>query len=392
MFNKLVKGVALACALTGAVFASADVDMPAEQGMVMTSNVEATALVGGAQAEVKTAVNGNVQDGMEVPFIEGRGAPRPVAGYAWCLVTKPAQYVDKATEHLVRPETYYTKCVPAEYAVQECKIMICPPKKIAYALPAKVTCKKVKVMVEEPQTCYSIIPAEYKYVEKEIDIQAPSTSKTWIPAVYKTVEEKIMVKPPMRKCGEGTCAGQKANSEGDPALCVSSECSPAEYITITKEVLVKEGEVVDAPLAGRKQVVKVKTLCKPAEVKECIIPAKYEEIDVAEIAEPNKIEFKEIPAVYKSVKRLVMVKPESSVQVKVPAKYETKMMKVLANPEVMVWRLVKKDGCRIDMEKDNQVASPCADGNCDGDGGKNTAALPKATVIAAPAAAPAAKK
>lgn len=363
MLNKLVKGIGLVCAVAGFAFASADVDMPAEQGVVMTSNVEASNLVSGAGETIKTAAG--VQDGMEVPFIEARGAPRPVAGYAWCLVTKPAVYADKAAEHLVRPETYYTKCVAAEYAVQDCKIMICPPKKVAYALPAKVTCKKVKVLVEEAQTCYSIIPAEYKYVEKEIDVQAPALSKVWIPAVYKTVEEKIMVKPPMRKCGEGECAGQKANAEGDPALCVASDCSPAEYVTITKEVLVKEGEVVDSPLAGRKQTVKVKTLCKPAEVKECIIPPKYEEIDVAEMAEQCKVEFKEIPAVYKSVKRLVMVKPESAVQVKVPAKYETKLTKVLAQPEIMVWRLVKKDGCKINMNADKIVDGPCADGCVD---------------------------
>ncbi len=358
MLRMSIKGMLVAGALLiGAnAYASNDVDMPAEQGMVMASNDVAANQEGfyAANSEVvKTAAD--VKEGMEVPFVEGKGAPRPIAGYAWCLVTKPATYKSVPVECQVRPETFYTKCVPAEYCVQEVKVMVCPAKKVAYCLPAKVRCKKVKVMVEEAQTCYSIIPAEYKWVEKEIEVQAPSTSKVWIPAVYKTEEEKIMVKPPMRKCGEGDCDSVKANEKGDPALCVTAECTPAAYETITKEVLVKEGNLVDNPCAGRKQTYKVKTLVKPAEVKECVIPPKYEEIDAAEIVEAAKVEFKCIPAVYKSVKRLVMVKPESTVKVKVPAKYETKMNKVVASGEQMVWRLVKKDGLNIKMMEPKTV-------------------------------------
>lgn len=341
-----IKGIMLAAAvaLCGSAFASNDVDMPAEQGMIMASNdmvANQQSFYNNSESVVKTAAD--IEEGMEVPFIEGKGSPRPIAGYAWCLVTKPATYKQVPVECMVRPETFYTKCVPAEYAMQEVKVMVSPAKKIAYCLPAKVACKKMKVMVEEAQTCYSIIPAEYKWVEKEIEVQAPSTTKLWIPAVYKTVQEKIMTKPPMRKCQEGECEGTKIGGDNDaPALCVSSVCSPAEYVTITKEVLVKEGELVDNPCAGRKQTVKVKTLVKPAEVKECIIPPKYAEIDVAEVVGSADVEFKTIPAVYKSIKRLVLVKPETTVNVKVPAKYETKMNKVVASPEVMVWRLVKK--------------------------------------------------
>lgn len=343
-----LKGMlAAALVMSATAFASNDVDMPAEQGMILASNEQAVNQEGfyAANAEVvKTATD--VKDGLEVPFVEGKGSPRPINGYAWCLVTKPATYKTVNSECQVRPETFYTKCVPAEYSVQEVSVMVAPAKKVAYCLPAKVRCKKIKVMVEEAQTCYSIIPAEYKWVEKEIEVQAAGTNKVWIPAVYKTEQEKIMVKPPMRKFGEGDC-GVKANEKGDPALCVTSECSAAEYIAITKEVLVKEGELVDSPCAGRKQTIKVKSLVKPAEVKECVIPPKYEEIDAAEIVEPSGVEFKTVPAVYKCVKRLVMVKPESTVSVKVPAKYETKVSKVVDTPESMVWRLVKKDGCQI---------------------------------------------
>lgn len=341
-----IKGIMLAAAVTlcGSAFASNDVDMPAEQGMIMASNdmvANQEGFYNNSESVVKTSAD--VEEGMEVPFVEGKGAPRPIAGFAWCLVTKPATYKQVATECMVRPETYYTKCVPAEYAMQEVKVMVSPAKKVAYCLPAKVRCKKMKVMVEEAQTCYSIIPAEYKMVEKEIEVQAASTTKMWIPAVYKTVEEKIMVKPPMRKCEEGECANTPIGGDNDaPALCVSSECTPAEYVCVKKEVLVKEGELVDNPCAGRKQTISVKTLVKPAEVKECVIPPKYAEIDVAEVVDGAEVEFKTIPAVYKSIKRLVLVKPESTVEVKVPAKYETKMNKVIASPEQMVWKLVKK--------------------------------------------------
>ena len=344
------KGMRAAALVFGATaYASNDVDMPAEQGMIMASNEEVANQVGFYAASSVVTTAADVKEGMEVPFVEGKGSPRPIAGYAWCLVSKPATTKKVEVECQVRPETFYTKCVPAEYAVQEVQVMVAPAKKVAYCLPSQVSCKKMKVMVEEAQTCYSIIPAEYKWVEKEIEIQAASSNKIWIPAVYKTVEEKIMVKPPMRKTGEGECSGQKANDKGDPALCVSAECTPAEYQTIVKEVLVKEGELVDAPCAGRQQTIKVKTLVKPAEIKETVIPAKYEEIDVAEIVKPGDVEFKTIPAVYKSVKRLVMVKPETSVKVKVPAKYETKVNQVIDMPEQMVWRLVKKDGCQIEM-------------------------------------------
>lgn len=339
--------LAAALVMSATAYASNDVDQPAEQGMIRASSDQVANQEGfyaAGNEVVKTATEG-VKEGMEVPFVEGKGSPRPIAGYAWCLVTKPATYKTVATECQVRPETWYTKCVPAEYSVQEVQVMVTPAKKVAYCLPAKVRCKKIKVMVEEAQTCYSIIPAEYKWVEKEIEVQAAGSSKVWIPAVYKTVEEKIMVKPPMRKLGEGDCASAK--SAGDVSVCVTAECTPAEYITITKEVLVKEGELVDTPCAGRKQTIKVKTLVKPAEVKECVIPAKYEEIDAAEIVEPSNVEFKTIPATYKSVKRLVMVKPESSVKVKVPAKVESKKTQVIDTPESMVWRLVKKDGCDI---------------------------------------------
>ncbi len=339
--------LAAALVMSATAYASNDVDMPAEQGMIRASNDQVANQEGFYAAGsdvVKTAPEG-VTEGMEVPFVEGKGSPRPIAGYAWCLITKPATYKTVKTECQVRPETFYTKCVPAEYAVQEVQVMVTQPKKVAYCLPAKVRCKKIKVMVEEAQTCYSIIPAEYKWVDKEIEVQAAGSTKVWIDAVYKTQEEKIMVKPPMRKLGEGDCA--TAKKDGDVSVCVTAECTPAEYITVTKEVLVKDGQVVDQPCAGRKQTVKVKTLVKPAEVKECVIPAKYEEIDAADIIEPSSVEFKTIPATYKPIKRLVMVKPESSVKVTVPAKSATQETKVIDTPESMVWKLVKKDGCEI---------------------------------------------
>ena len=354
--------LAAALVLSATAYASNDVDQPAEQGMIRASSDQVANQEGfyAAGSEVvKTATEG-VQEGLEVPFVEGKGSPRPISGYAWCLVTKPATYKTVQTECQVRPETWYSKCVPAEYAVQEAQVLVSPAKKVAFTLPAKVRCKKVKVLVEEAQTCYSIIPAEYKWVDKDIEVQPAGSTKVWIPAVYKTQEEKVLVKPPLRKLGEGDCSSAKA--AGDVSICVTAECTPAEYITITKEVLVKEGELIDAPTAGRKQTVKVKTLVKPAEVKECVIPAKYEEIDAAEITEPSSVEFKTIPAVYKPIKRLVLVKPESSVKVKVPAKVESKPTQLLQTPESIVWRLVKKDGCDIKSAEPKTVeeAAPVA--------------------------------
>ena len=83
---------------------------------------------------------------------------------------------------------------------------------------------------------------------------------------------------------------------------------PAEYKTVSKQVLAgSAGEnVVDVP--AKYTTVKVQRLVSPARVEEKIIPPVYKTISVQKLISPARVEEAVVPAVYKSISEKKLIR------------------------------------------------------------------------------------
>jgi hypothetical protein len=211
-------------------------------------------------------------------------------------------------------------------------------------LPAKYETVEEKVLVKEPTEEIKIIPAEYETVEEEVVVVPESKKLVTIPATYKKVKETIEVAPTQRLWKTGLKKNAKPVSKAlleaikasgvnlemiEPNHCLKEYYVPAQYKTVTEEVVVQE---------------------EHNETK--VIPAEFDTVEETVVVVPERNETVEIPPEYETVEEKVLVEEAKTIWkkgqnpasklpgatgeimclVKVPAKYKTLKKKVVKTP------------------------------------------------------------
>jgi hypothetical protein len=293
-----------------------------------------------AQAEDK-----KVNEVWELPFEEGKAPPKAGPGEIWCLVTKPAEYKTITKTVTTLPETFYYEIVPAKFEMKEETVVVEPEKKIPVVTPAKYETKTVQKLLKEATVRYEIVPATYEWVEEEVQVKSAGETLSVSQASYKTVTEKVLVKEAHKEwhkidCDEQGVIISRRESKDD---CYHLIEVPAQYQTVTKQVLTNDGAESKGTTAAQTQKIKVQKVKTPSEVKKVEVPAEYQTVTVQEMVAPATVTYQTIPAKTAQVKKSVQVAPESQVKRTIPVKTGTVTCQELASPATLVWRKKKGD-------------------------------------------------
>ncbi|RTZ60751.1 MAG: hypothetical protein DSZ31_01480 [Gammaproteobacteria bacterium] len=120
----------------------------------------------------------------------------------------------------------------------------------------------IKYVKEDGSLKIKVQPAQFKVVEKKILIRPAYHKIEVIPAKYETKEEKILIAP-----------ARPVWTYKDGIYCKVEV--PAEYITVTRKVLVEPPKCKKVLVPAEYKIIKVKELVKDASCKKEPIPPKY---------------------------------------------------------------------------------------------------------------------
>jgi len=155
-------------------------------------------------------------------------------------------------------------------------------------------------------------------------VQPAGVRERVIAPVYETVTEQVIVHPARtewRRTFVGPDGvippGARVEPTGEIVCLVEV---PAQYATVTRQVVREPGRSVQIP-----------------------VPAVTQTVTRQVIDQPEHVEIEQIPAQYGSEKVRRLVRPAHAERVSVPPVYETRMRQRMVSPGGLEWRQVDCD-------------------------------------------------
>lgn len=201
------------------------------------------------------------------------------------------------------------------------------------------------------------VPAEYAEVTRQVLDGGAKSREVEIPATYQTVTRQEIDTDKLR------AQGYKFNEQGDIVATPTGERVlraaavvgaagaaktagaqsgeeayvreikvPAQYHSITRQVVDKPATVRTVEVPGTVKTVKSRVVVTPARTEELVTPATYKTITRQVIDTPATQREIAIPAVYAKVERRVVDTPASVRQIPVPAVTDTLKRQVVDTP------------------------------------------------------------
>ena len=149
-----------------------------------------------------------------------------------------------------------------------------------------------QVLRREAGERIELIPAKYEMVEEQVLVREAYTRAEVVAPQYETVTEKIMVKPAFTRWKKGRGLIEKVNNFTGEIMCL--EEVPAEYKTVTKQVLRSSGTTNMIPVPAKYKTVKRKKLVSPAEEKRIPIPAEYDTVTKTVLESDGRMAWREV--------------------------------------------------------------------------------------------------
>ncbi len=241
----------------------------------------------------------------------------------------PAKYKTEPQTYVSKEASERLEVVPAKYEWAEEKILVKEASQRIVKVPATYKTVTEKILVEPEKTiwkksqcngsgdcgvmCLVTIPAKYRTVTKRV-VDKPATTKVIdIPAVYKTIKVRKLVAPATVKripVPEQTSTYTITTKVSDPTFRwikvgdtpvgkytghqVCKVVVPAQFRTITKQVVDKPASVKEIEIPAVYKNVTITKLVKPAEVKRVPIPEQYSTITKRQMVSPSKVVWKRV--------------------------------------------------------------------------------------------------
>lgn len=203
-----------------------------------------------------------------------------------------------------------------------------------------------------------VVPAEYGTVRRQVLDQQASTSSQDIPAQYQTVTHRvididklkadgfkfddkgnIIATPTGERVLRASAVGAGASSTAKSGGAASGEEGyvreikiPAEYRTVTVQVVDKPATVRTVEVPATSKAVRRTVVVKPATTEEVVIPAVYETVTRRVVDQAPSTRDIAIPAEYTTVTKRVVDTPATTRKIPVPAQYETVKRRVVDVP------------------------------------------------------------
>jgi hypothetical protein len=222
------------------------------------------------------------------------------------------------------------------------QVLVSPEKIITKVIPGQCGYEDKTVVVREPSTEFITIPATFKTVSETVVVKPGGVHTETIPPVYNTITEQVLVRDGYTVWRPGsTVAGYNANANSygstgytapPPSAYAGSGAAPnpaygnlptkvlatgevlclvqvpAEYKTITKQVLVSPGRTVDVPYPPETTVITRQVVDIPAHVEKREIPGETKVIKI-KVCTPDRTVSETIPPEYKTITKIKTVSP-----------------------------------------------------------------------------------
>ncbi len=211
------------------------------------------------------------------------------------------------------PGKCYNKVlIPQVYESYTEQIIDAPGRTETRVIPAVYGMQTKQIVIREERIEYITIPATYKTITETVIIKPASTKTVTIPAVYKTITEQVLVKEAHTEWHRGIPAKDAAAYGYQTKVTATGEVLclilvPAEYATVTRQVLVTPEQTKIIQIPAETQVVTRQVIDQEARVDKRVIPAEYGTVQVRVIVTPERIETYDIPPTYKVVTKQRLV-------------------------------------------------------------------------------------
>lgn len=268
--------------------------------------------VDGSRVEVGAAAGGRSTGVVDTEWVAGNNTN--LDDDVMCLVEIPEKYETITRKVLKTPASVREIEIPAEYAT--------------------VT---RQVLDREAGTREIEIPATYQTVTRqEIDIEKLRSLGYRIDdkgdIVATPAGERVLRAADVIRMASGAAADKSAGAQSGTEGYVREINIPAEYRTITRQVVDKPATVRTVEIPATYKTVKTRVVTTPASTEEIVTPAVYKTVTRQVVDTPASTREIAIPAEYQTVERRVIDTPASTRKVAIAAVSETVKRRVVDTP------------------------------------------------------------
>lgn len=205
------------------------------------------------------------------------------------------------------PGKCYVRCTtPDVYGNETMTITTKPAYKVLKSVPATFKTVTERVLIKEEDKKLTIIPAKWgtetvSYVSKEA-----GNSLKIVPATFGPSSETIEIKPAYAQWELGSPAPDCASGNPDDCRYWCYKGYPAEYSTISTQVLSSDASSVKTPGSIKNATYTKRVMLEPARVVEEVIPAEYTTITKTVLDKDAFTTEETVPAVTRTITKEVL--------------------------------------------------------------------------------------
>lgn len=261
--------------------------------------------------------------------------PNAKPGECYAKIIKDPVYRAEKVQKLVKEAGERVEVVPPVYKAVKVHVLT---EEVQEVVPPAYETVKERVLVKEASTRIEDVPAVYEDVDVSVVARPASTKVIEVPAVYETVTEKKLIHEAYTTWKPGTSTAiQRVDEKTGDVFCLVEV--PAEYQTVTREVLKTPATVRYEEIPAEYTTTKKTVLKTPATTRTVEVPAEYAEREVTKLVKPATTATKVVPVDYwREV--MTMVTPATEKRVPVPAQYEMVDQQVVVSPAQEYWEQI----------------------------------------------------
>lgn len=233
----------------------------------------------------------------------------PTSLLAFTLLLSPAANADPAKANAICQSQVLA---PALYRPSKETVTVHEPSTAYATTPVQMGYGEQKVKVADAYVEHEIIPAKFGEVTETIEVERERVEIETLPATYRTETKRIKVKEATQRWNPTCPQVLTGDTTPVPLHCLLEV--PAEYTTVTREVVDMPARTVKKIIPARTETVTRKVVVEPAKVVRKEIPAVYTSVKLARVEQPAKVttslqaaQLQDIPAEQK-------IRPERVIQ------------------------------------------------------------------------------
>lgn len=228
-----------------------------------------------------------------------------------CLVELPEQFKTVSRQVLKTPATVREVVIPAEYATVTRQVLDTSASTREVAIPATY-----QTVTHQEIDTEKLRSAGYKFDDKGDIVAMPNGDRV------------LRVSALVGGAGANKTSGAQSGEEG----YVREIKIPAEYKTVTRQVVATPATAREIDIPGTTKIVKSRVVETPARTEEIVIPATYKTVSRQVIDTAASSREIAIPAVMGTIERRVVDVPASTRKIPVPAVMQTLTRRVVDTP------------------------------------------------------------